>query len=839
MRYCLIFTILLCLGFSGCGGSSEEAPPPGAVEPDFEPAPAAPAETHEDDTPEPSEDPDASPAAADAVGSIPLLERMSDPFAISLRDHLSKLSPVDAGNYVLDEVLKTADEFSQAANALNPTPQDYEKKFPALVDVQLKMRCLIETAHYLSSRIPEEEQDHWKSKFQSQAGSKLNELSATLRNQSMVKASQEISNALLNFSEPFQDIDEMLAKELAANAPPQRGGGRGGSSPGGGDMPKMAHDDSDPGYNPTPSFSSSSGSGLERECKSFFSTYKPEGLDLKKYNVSNLTTAARKQLLGYPRSGGGSGNDPAHASSSSRRGPSTTTRSSSGGLRFEEDSVSTPVAGLSSGPREELASSTRKCITYALKQMLHKAPDPQTGGKIAAAYCAFAEEDFVPEVAKFLEKFGKGLTENDLVFLTSLSIEGDYGNDPRVQFLLGQTIMAMKPKNADDPKFVEIFQAAPGVGRFLVGGLNVGATTVGEQTSAERTLALQLLYTAGDADSALEVVKLLNDEKVTPMFKKAALDVLGQCGDERVSVAIIRCLRTPDLQERAKEALIRIGAPAEAKVLTVFNARDLELDLIALDILQHIGAWDSITKLSSQLKFYADAKTEEEQNQLPEAERSKSTVIMENSRQLELVKKTTEAGVTIIARMHGKQTPSFNQKSRGRVGMSHSPSPSPMSDPGAMPDYGGSGRPTQKKDDGKSPRTLVGAMEKPPGSAPVAWAGSLADSSNVMFGKMLRVFAKSRTPEAALAAGAEMHEYDWVEGHYNTAASQLYNDTLQILNEPAATKAIESSLERIKSRRENYVRERTLFNRTKSDAIKKAFNQGYKTKASNAAGTIH
>lgn len=764
-------------------------------------------------------------ADADAIGSIPLLERLNEPFAVSLRDHLSKLSPVNAANYVAEEITKTVDEFSRAVNVLKPTAQDYEKNFPALVDTQLKLRTLLETAHYLSSRLPETQQADWKFKFQSQASMKLNQLGATLRNQNMQRASREISNALANFFEPYQDIEETLAAEVASNAPAK---GRGPSDP------SEYHDSTFEVYEPSYGPSSSGGSGLQNACKNFFSSYQPQSVDAKKMDsvLTSLTRSARQQLLGYPRAGssgyGGyeEGYDPyASSYASPNRRSSTTGRGS--GLQLEEEEDTGGTVSRSS----TISVTTRKSVAYGLKQMLRIVPDAQFGSKIAAAYCALAEEDFVPEIARFFEKWGGKLTDKDLEFLTSLSIEKDYAQDPRVQYIMSKAVFAMKPENSKDPKILDVFTPATGVGRFMVQGLNVGSSG-GDQTRTERNMTLHILFSAGDADSALEVVRFLEDPQTSTGYKKAAIDILGQCGDERVAIPIIRTLRDPELQSHAQAALIRIGSPVEERVLTAFNARNPEIDHLVLDIVKQIGSWKSVSKLSAQQILYMEAKSSEQQDSTQES--GKKQLILEPDEQSELIRKTLETGTTIVARMLGTKAPNLAQKSASRSGY-------PSGEALGMPDYDSSfeaGRgpdslygQRNKKDDGTSPRTLVGAMETPPGNAPVAWANALSYSAGANFDKMMRIIAKCQNFDTAKKAGAEMRAYSWVENYYNLAAGQINRDCLPTM-ETAAAKSIEASLTSISNKYKRYSQAKTRLGRSAS--MRDGFKQGYSTSANQS-----
>ncbi len=779
---------------------------------------------------------DEAPSAEEAVAEgggeqvvrdepVPPLDRWNDPFAISMKDHIGGKSPEVAGNLIVDELINAAKEFAELAKTTKPDFPSYSENMVPMARAQLKIRVLMETAKFLASKLPDDQQTQWKAAAKERFGPVLTETDIALSSQSMLRASREIASLALDFSTPYVDSEELYQKTVAEFAPPKQDSTRPSSTGGPMGPPSMYAGSSMGG-----------GGNLQSVCKNFLTAYKPGPVDDGKMEslVNALIAPGRTNLQGYvpKKQGQGSGTS---ISDYSRTTAGTTQPQRTGGL------VLGGVVGQQGNiTRDDLDEPVRQSIAFALKSMLRE-ENTKIGAKIATAYCAFAVEDYVPEVALFLDRADKTIKEKDLDMLISFPIEADYANDPRVDFLLVQTLFSISPGISSQPVVLTAFDLAPGASRFLVAGL--------ERTKAIRDMVLVILFEIGDGDSAVHVAKLLGDKTLPPDYRKSIISILGQTGDQRIGTAILKCLPDPDLQESAKEGLIRVGSPAESAVMTIFNAKKPEFDRIALEILAKIGSWKSLSKLGAQLALYAESKTREEAARAEE----KPKLILESKDQNELIQLTIETGTKIVARMTGTPEPDFKKKTTGTSGssmtgygppssgMMPTPSSSGMmptpSSSGMMPTpsssgyssggmsyYGSSGT---KVVDFKSPRTLVKKGEMSPGNAPVNWMRGLAIAGANKYEEIARVLGRVSNYDTGRKAGDEMRSLDWARDYFLIAGLQVKNYCMPLL-ESDARKSIEGSLTRIANRYDKVKQEMNRIKRTNSP--KEGFEDGFSPK---------
>ncbi len=806
----LVFPVFLVLAaFSGSLPAADETPPA------------------EEAVAEPGEEQPAN------IGSIPPLDRRNDPFAISMKDHLGGKPPAVAGNLAVDELINAAKELTDLVKSSKPDFENYSENMLPMAHAQLKIRALMETAKFFASHLPEDQQAPWKAAAKERFGPVMTETDIALSGQAMLRASREIASLALDFNTPYVDSEELYQKALADFAPPASppAGSSMGSmgspmgSPGGSSMGSMGST----GMPSTYGMSSSSGGGnLTSACKNFFAAYKPGPVDDKKMEnvVNGLIAPGRTHLQGYmpKKQGQGSGT---FISDYSRSTAGTMQPRRTGGLNLGGSPGQTNIT------RDDLDEPVRQSIAFALKMMLRD-ENTKIGAKIATAYCAFAVEDYVPEVALYLERADKALKEKDLDLLVSFPIEADYANDPRVDFLLVRTLFMISPSMGSQSVILDAFDRAPGTARFLVAGL--------DRTKTIRDMVLTILFEIGDGDSAIHVAKLLGDKTLPLEYRKSILAILGQTGDQRVGSPLLKCLPDPELQESAKDALIRIGSPAESATLTIFNAKKPEFDRIALEILSKIGSWKALSKLGAQLALYAGAKTREEAAKAEE----KPKLILETKDQNELMQLTIETGTLILARMTGTPAPDFKKKtttgtygtSMPGYGMSGSgPMPTPTGS-GYGSGYGiGSGSSTMgysgmggssKVEDPKAPRKLVKKGEMSPGNAPVYWMQGLAIAGTNKFEEIAKVLGRVTNYDTGKKAGEEMQSLNWATDYFLIAGLQVKNHCVPLL-EPDARKSVEGSLTRIANRFEKVKQERNRIG--KSNSPREGFEDGFSPKA--------
>ncbi len=741
---------------------------------------------------------DAAPESDVLLTSIPPLDRWNDPFAISMKDHLSGKSPSAAGDLLIEELIKVAEELTGLAKAMKPDYSSYSSQMVSLAKAQLKVRVLMESLHFSASQLPTDQQAAWKAAARNRFISALTTANIALSSNAMTPAAKEISALGINFFQPYVDPEEQYKKSLEELGPPKPASS------------SMSEEEYESGGN--------QGSGvLFNACKAFVEGYKPGPVDDAKMEtlVNALIAPGRTSLQGYvPKDstgnyGGGMRDD---TEVDSDYTPSAQQQSRpAGGLNFGGNNTANTRPAQ---PRESLDDSVRKSVAFALRQMLRD-EGTKMGAKIAAAYCAFAskEEDYVPEIVLFLERSEKTLNEKDLDLLVSLPIEADYAKDPRIGFLMSQILFAVAPEQNSSSRIqiIDAFEQSSSAAPFLVNGL--------EQS---RTLGISLivLYNVGDGDSAVHVAKLLGDQSVESGLRTSLLEILGQTGDQRVAPAILKCLPNPEFREAAKAALIRMGTPAEATVVTIFNAKKPQFDVIALEILAKIGSWKSLSLLGRQLAFYAEAKTPAAASKMEE----KPKLILESAVQNELLQKTIETGTTIVARMTGTSPPDFKN-------------PNALKGPG-MPGLGVSGdlsyddpgsgfRPgTPRVQDGKSPRTLAKKGENP-GNAPVNWMQGLAIAGSAKFDEATKILSRATNYDSGKKAGEEMWSLTWVAVYFQIAARQV-NDYCLPLVESDAQKSIESSITRIENRYKKYIQERNRIGGAKN--ARQGFEEGFSPK---------
>ena len=800
--------------------------------------------------------------------SIPPLDRwVDDPFAVSMKNYISGKTPNAACDLLVEELIQAAGELTELVKTIQPNYSSYSERMFPFAKAQWKVRVLMETLQFLATQLPRDQQAAWKTAAQNRFAPALTAAGIALGSNAMMSAAQEIASLGLDFHSPYVDLEELFATTVEELAPPRPASGSpnsmGGVSMGPMSMSMPAPMPMGPMGSMMPGGSTSTASGpLLNACKAFLGGYKPGPVDdtVMEPLVTTLMIQGRTQLQGYvpPRGSGGGGmyggsGPPGYGSSSMMPPmmppptmpppmgmPSTTGAQPSpqrtGGLNLSGSTV--PRTG---PPPESLDDSVRKSIVFALKQMLR---DEKTriGGKIAAAYCAFATEDYVPEIALFLERSGSHLRERDLDILVSLPIEADYAKDPRVGFLMARTLFTINPGPASQNQVTDAFLQVSGAAPFLVHGLD---------QPRSRDMSLIILHKVGDGDSAVPVAKLLGDRSIGTEYRISLLEILGETGDQRVGPAIIRCLPDPALRESAKDALVRIGTPAEAAVATIFNAKKAELDLIAVEILSQIGSWKSLSKLGAQLALYGEAKTPAQAQRMEEEPK----LILESAEQNELLQKTIEAGTRIIARMTESDPPNLGQMNAPRgtpgggiagpgmigpgmpgsgmsgSGMMPMPSGPGMMGPGMPGSYPGS---SSRVLDGKSPRTLATKGDMPPGSAPVNWMRGLAVAGSIKLEEATRILSRVSSYDTGRRAGEEMRSLSWVVDYLQIAGAQVKNQCLSLVDADAK-RAMESSLGRIENR---YNRHKQELNRiAKTNNPRQGFEYGFTPRTQNTPRT--
>ena len=794
---------------------------------------------------EPEEDTEAVAESGPLWDSVPPLDQWDDPFAIAIKNSMSGKSPAAVGELLVDELIQAAEELTELVKSVKPDYSSYSKQMALLAKAQLKIRVLMETLHFLASQLPEDQQAAVKASARNRFASALTAADIALSTSSMMPASKEITDTVLGFSGSYVDREKLYADVVKDLAPPKPAGSS--SSMGPGSMPMMMPMPMSTPMGPG-SMGGQYGSGnLLNACKSFMGGYSPGPVNDKTMEplVNALIAPARTNLQGYvPKTGssaygsgmGGSGMMMDYSPSMmgtpqpSQQAPQV---KPSGGLNLIGGS--TPSTTRPGQTRESLDDSVRQSVAFALKQMLRD-ENTKIGGKIAAAYCAFATEDYVPEIALFLERSERTLKLQDVELLTSLAIGTDYAKDPRVGFLMTRILFAIAPASTDLAPIIAAFEPVSSAAQFLVSGLDQPKL---------RDVLLFLLFKVGNGDSAIVVGKLLDDKAVETAYQINFLEILGETGDGRVGSVILKCLPNPDLRESAKDALIRIGTPAEAAVVTIFNAKRPEFDLVALEILSKIGSWKSLSKMGAQLALYGEAKTSAEAAKMEE----KPKLILESTVQNELIQRTIEAGTMIVARMTDTPPPNLRNTNTSRSpygsGMPGAGTPGGgMSSPamvgpgmmgsGMMMGSGGMpgsypGSPSRGKDDPKAPRTLVKKGDVPPGNAPVYWAQGLATAGSAKFDEITRIVSRATNYENGEKAGKDMRPLNWVVDYFNTAFDQVNNYCLPLANADAK-KSLESSMSRIKNRYTKFTQGYNSLKKTKSPWD--GFQAGYAPKGS-------
>ena len=741
-----------------------------------------------------------SEGVAGALGAIPPLERWNDPYAISMKDLLSSKPPMVAGNLLVEELIKSAKELTELVKTTKPDFPSYSEEMATMAKAQLKIRVLLETMKFLASMLPDAEQNALKTAAKEQFGSALTELDIALSTAGMMRASKEIAALRLDFASPYVDAEELFNTTVKEMTPQKQSS----------DTMDSEYSGYDDGYG-----SAYSGRGnLLAVSKSFLGGYKPGPVDDKKMEplVNALVSPARTHLLGYTPRNSSSGDimDYNVSTPAVRPGAAQSAQKSDGALNLTGELNNS--SSMSSGPvREDLDESVRKSIAFALKSMLQD-ENTKIGSKIVAAYCAFATEDYVPEVALFLERSGNTLKEKDMEILVSFPIESDYIKDPRVNYLMTRALFSIAPGAAGQSQAREIFGTTPGTSRFLTAGL--------DHSREIRDLSLIMLFRVGDGDSAIPVAKLLADRSLENGFRMSLLAILGETGDQRVATTIIRCLLEPELAEGAQNALIRIGSPVEKSVLTIFSAKRPELDRIALEIISKIGSWGSLSKLGAQLSLYSEAKSQDE---AARATDEKPKLILEPSEQNELIQKTIETGTTVIARMTGSVPPDIKggAKNSSQSGMGSPSYPGSDYDSDSMM-YSDSS--STRAEDKNAPRTLVKKGEMSPGNAPVNWAQGLAIAGSKKFEEITKVLSRVANYDTGVKGGMEMRSLSWAVDYFQGAGKQLKTDCIPLL-EPDARKAVEGSLARIANRFEKVSLENRRIKRTNSPS--EGFREGF------------
>lgn len=779
----MVFTVFLVFPLSGC--KKEEPPPPPPVQqPDpveSDPVEAVPAE------PEVAEVP--------TLESVPPLDRWKDPLADSYKDVLAGKSPTEAADTILQELVQSAEEFTNVVGSMEPNLAVYTQNYSKLIAAQRKVRVLAETARYLATLLPEEEQDDWRSDARSKVAEPLNNARTALFSKSMIRAASEMSAIVKDFSISYVDPQKEIEEFAAEHAPqPSK------RAPGG--PPDSYHDPSmDTGFYDS-GYGTSQGAGFEKTCEDFIATYTPGGGENSKAEqiLRRLVPMAQTNILAHnPRGqsgsygGGYSGyDDPSMYESSPR--PSSSP--SGGGAQRQRRSLkigneTPPSANRNQPTREIIDESLRKRVAFILREMMQNR-GTKNASLLISAYCAFEPTDYVPEVAQFIEETVGSM--KDLECFKDLGIEKDYKEDPRVQFLVCSMNVIVAKNSSLESKMLDYYVPVPGASRFVVEGL---------RSEQLRTRTLHILYEIGDADSAVEVAALLKDKSLDANYQKAILEVLAESGDGRVAGPLCTLLLDREMKEDAKAALIRIGSPAETALLSAFKRENTDLHLLVMEILNRIGTWKSLQVLSGQLKIYAEAKTDAELRSSEE----KPVVQMELSLRNELLMKTLETGCMIISRMTQSPVPAFASKSVSRSSMSGS---IPRGYASSPEDYGGDpsmigggyssspypgsgGKPAV---DPTGPRVLFTSRDVPPGRAPLFWVRELAAASKIKTDEMYRILSKAVNYESGRKAGEAFTDYYWVRTYFQQAGSQFRDSCLSEL-QANEKKSAESSLSNI------------------------------------------
>ncbi len=410
---------------------------------------------------------------------------------------------------------------------------------------------------------------------------------------------------------------------------------------------------------------------------------------------------------------------------------------------------------------ESSNDSVQSIATVILKRIFRD-PDSKLAAKAAAAYCLLAVEDIVPEMTLFLSKSKKNPGIG--ICFESLPMQNDYAQDPRIQCLMiDYLILEAKDSNAHG-KVVAAFSYLKGGSQFVLPYLDNPLTS---------DLAFAVLAVMGDGDAALMLLEMLEDDP-EPEIRSKILDSLGKIGDARIALPLLRMLIVPDLKDKAKECLLQIGAPAEETVLSAFNAKDEEIDLLTLEIIRQIGTWKSIARLAGQLIVYAKAKTLEES--LDETE-TKPRRVIETEQREELIQKTMETGTIIIARLSGTQPPS--------LGLPGNPKTSPSS--------AGSKTRDEASEELESQEDPLAA------NASLKWILAISETAILQYEEMTSILSGVVSSESGKKKGKEYQNYMWVKNCFDAAMLQAETECLPNL-ETSKKRAGASYLENITSK---------------------------------------
>ena len=698
---------------------------------------------------------------------IPPLDNWKDPVSAATKDLIAAKSPEEAANYIVDELLKAVAETEKIVNSIaKPDFKTFQTVDSQLANAQLKVRHLANTAMFLANLMPPDAQIAWKATTSAKISQPLNRLSSVFLSKGMLKAAEEMGRTYSDFAKPYFDTDAELKKLIEENAPKKSSSSSSDS-----------YDSSDSYYSQGQDSYSSSGSGVafEKQCTNFLAAYTPGNINETKLDsiLTQLVVGAQKNFLNYTSANTGSGyygSSDYSSSSSSSYSSTSSQRNTSGGLDFGD----TPTT--SGGGRVEIIDDTvRKCITAALKDIVVSSkPDSKIIQKAAIAYSAFEMDDMVPEISIYLEKAPISTKEVDI--FKALPLDPKYSTDPRVQFLMVRGTIQVYQKNVQLEKaIIDAFSRTNGAAKFVVEMLS-GSQTV-------QKLGITILFEIGDGDSAIEAAKLLKvkpDPSSTVDYRPAVIQLLGQIGDQRTAPIILRHLIDPKLQIRAQESLVRMGTPAEAAVISAFNAKMYDIDIIALDILGQIGSWRSLQKISEQLVLYTEARSSEELANSSAEEKPKLQFNLKQRN--ELTKKSIENGSKIVARMLGLAEPVFEKKKTQTgygIGSGYDDSgysnstPSDYSSGDYSTDYyGSSSSSSAKKVDLKAPRTLAKMGDNSnPGSAPINWVKALQISGVAKLDEFARILGRVTNYENGLKSGEDAQEYQWLDIYYKTSVN--------------------------------------------------------------------
>lgn len=800
----------------GCGGGGEDPAPAAApAEPAPAPAPAPvaaegeaePAAINEDESNgEDNENEEAAePDAVKMPEAIPPLDQWKDPFAASLKDLIGGQTAVGAIGVLADELAKSLDELSAAVKALDVDSDALGSQIEKINAAQMKTRKLVEVARFVGSLLSEEERNTVLNAAKGKFIPKLGQVSAAMQSKNLFRGVNELGELALSLNreyvDPLAELKSLIPEKPVRNSSD--------------DYYDTSYDSS---YADSYGGGSSSGAGLEKACTDFLAAYTPGGpADSKiESHLTKLISTGQVNLLGYnPRGTSGSSDgyydsgSPSSSSSSARSTNRNTTKRT-GELDFgDEPAAAASTTTTSRGPkRETIKDELRRAVAYALKDLLR---DRSAKGapKALIAYCAFTREDIVPEAYTFLKELPEG-TLKDLECYNAIVIESEYGQDPRVQFLLCDMMKIGAGSSSLETKMYEIFNKAPGSAGFFAKDLQ---SQLGNPEALKATLTI--LNKIGNGDSALAVANLLASPELPATWHGAIIDILGNTGDERVAQALTKFLAKAEHREQAKTALIRIGSPVEKSVAAVLQSKKRfapDAEKLALEILGRVGSWNSLRVLSARLVFYSEAKTAEE---LPKTETAVPAVQIEPTLRNEMIKLTIENGTAIISRLTGSESPDLQGKKTRSGSSSGTSSPDGYYD--TTPDSGyydsSSGSSARTRVDPDAPRELFGADSLDPGKAPLVWSQALASSCTIKADELARILGRAVSYESGKTAGEKAAAYSWVERYYALARAQVIL-FCQPKMDPALKKDVDSTLAKVETRLERVASEKKRIQRS-------------------------